>query len=85
MSDLEIVRLATPVAKRRVLRMSYNVSQSEQSTKKLPAIRFSGQYLADLGFDVAGFFEMIINDDHSITIRPHAKKVEKKLPLVNRG
>lgn len=37
---------------------------------KSPAIRFAGRHLAALGFKVGGQFEIIINDDRSLTIRP---------------
>lgn len=37
---------------------------------KSPAIRFAGKHLSDLGFKVGGKFEITINDDGSLTIRP---------------
>jgi len=55
----------------RRLKMAYNVSQTRT---KIAAIRFSGQYLEGLGFTHDGFFDMTINEDHSITLRAISKE-----------
>ncbi len=66
MSKDETVQLKSPVKKTRRLRMAYNLNNGN----RVAAIRCSGQYLESLGFRHDGFFEMTINEDNSITIRP---------------
>jgi hypothetical protein len=62
------VEVKTKLRKTRRLKMAYNVSQYDKT--KIAAIRFSGQYLESLGFSHEGFFDLTINPDGSLTIRP---------------
>ncbi|MAE81341.1 MAG: hypothetical protein CMB80_01305 [Flammeovirgaceae bacterium] len=65
----ETISVATRIKKKRRLRIAYNNSQTEPG-RKIAAIRFSGVYLEDLGFNVGGYLDLCINDDKSITLRP---------------
>ena len=64
----DTVEVLTRLRKTRRLKMGYNKSQTDGS--KVAAIRVSGIYLHDLGFDPDGFFDMVINSDGSLTMRP---------------
>lgn len=68
MADNDTVEVKTRLKRRRVLKMAYNRSQTDG--RRVATIRCSGAYLEDLGFRHDGYFELVINDDRSITIRP---------------
>ena len=67
MSD-DFIEVRTKIRRRRVLKTSYNQSPGDRSVK-IPAIRFSGSYLEDLGFAIGGNYEMVVNPDNTITLR----------------
>lgn len=67
-NDKIYLKVVTEIPRKRRLKMAYNVSTS--GGQKIPAIRFSAQYLHELGFRVGGMFDMIINDDNSLTLVP---------------
>tara|TARA_Y100000310_G_C20240947_1_gene604649 strand:+ start:311 stop:583 length:273 start_codon:yes stop_codon:yes gene_type:complete len=69
MSDNETVKVETSVRRKRRLRVAYNNSQTEPG-RKVAAIRISGVYLEDLGFKAGDYFDMTINDDKSLTLKP---------------
>lgn len=69
MTDPDTVNIPTKRARTRRLKVAYNNSQVNPG-HKVAAIRFSGTYLEDLGFNVGDYFDMIINNDHSLTLRP---------------
>lgn len=64
----DTVEVKTRLKRTRRLRMGKNKSQTDGSD--VASIRISGLYLHDLGFDPNGFFDLQINDDASITLRP---------------
>lgn len=68
----DTVEVRTRLRKTRRLKMAYNVSQTDGT--KIAAIRFSGQYLESLGFDHNGFFDLTINEDGSLTIKPVSRE-----------
>lgn len=72
MSD-ETIEVRTRIRRTRILRMGQNRSQTDGSL--VAAIRISGIYLHDLGFDPKGFFQMTIQDDGSLLISPSKKGV----------
>lgn len=63
----DFIEVKTRIKRKRILKTAYNVSPTDSS--KIPAIRFSGNYLEDLGFVVGGQYELTVNDDNSITLR----------------
>ena len=67
-SDKVMIRVVTEIPRKRRLKMAYNVSTA--NGMKIPAIRFSAQYLHELGFKVGGMFDLIINDDNTLTLVP---------------
>jgi hypothetical protein len=67
MPDPETIELLAKMPRVRRIKMAYNKTGSGL---KIPAIRFSGKYLESLGFDTEGEFDLTINEDKSITIRP---------------
>lgn len=67
MSD-DTVEIRTRIRRTRVLRMGQNRSQTDGSF--VAAIRISGIYLHDLGFDPNGYFRMTIQNDGSLLIQP---------------
>lgn len=80
MTESNVVHVPSPIQKSRILKMAYNKVPKNDGTKTMmPAIKFSGQYLEVLGFKVGGFFELIINDDHSLTIKVVGGKNEKRI------
>lgn len=64
----EEIRIPTTLKRHRTLRVAYNMATNDR-TKRVPTIRISGAYLQDLGFVVGGYFQLTINDDHSLTLR----------------
>ena len=68
MSDKNTVEIKTRLRRTRRLRMGQNKSQTDGSA--IAAIRISGLYLHDLGFEPYGFFDMVIQDDGSLSIKP---------------
>jgi len=68
----ETVEIKTRLRKTRRLKMGQNKSQSDGSM--VAAIRMSGLYLQDIGFDPDGYFDMTINSDGSLTIQPVSKE-----------
>ena len=68
MSNDDTIEVKTRLRRTRRLRMGQNRSQTDGSA--IAAIRFSGMYLHDLGFDPDGSFDLTINDDGSLTIKP---------------
>jgi len=68
MINTDFVEVQTKMRRRRVLKMAWNRKPKDQL--KIPAIRFSGNYLEDLGFVVDGFFELIVQEDRSILLKP---------------
>lgn len=73
MTDNNTVEVKAKLRKTRRLKMAYNISQGDKT--KIAAIRFSGQYLEALGFSYDAFFDLTINEDGSLTIRPVSKEV----------
>jgi len=73
-NDKLYIKVAVEVPRKRRLKMAYNVSTA--NGQKIPAIRFSAQYLHELGFRVGGLFDMIINDDNSLTLVPVTDNAE---------
>ena len=76
MTEQKTVRLISAVQRSRILKMGYNKSATDGS--KIPAIRFSGQYLESLGFHHNGKFMMTINDDMTITLKAIEKESENE-------
>lgn len=72
MTDNNTVEVKAKLRRTRRLKMAYNISQSDKT--KIAAIRFSGQYLEALGFSYDAFFDLTINEDGSLTIRPVSKE-----------
>jgi len=64
----DFITVKTKMRRKRILKMAYNQSPSDGS--KIPAIRFSGGYLEDLGFVVGGQYELTVQDDGSIVLKP---------------
>ena len=64
----QFVEVTAKLRRKRTLKVAYNKSPSDGS--KIPAIRFSGDYLEGLGFVVGGKYELTINEDRTITIKP---------------
>lgn len=75
MSKDDVVEVKTRVRRTRRLKMSYNISQTDGS--RVAAIRVSGKYLEDLGFDVDGFFDLTINEDGTLNLRPVSPEQNK--------
>ena len=66
-TELDFIEVTTRIRRTRVLKTAYN--QSPTDGTKIPAIRFSGGYLEDLGFSVGGKYELTVNTDNSISLR----------------
>ena len=64
----DFIEVKTRIRRKRTLKTAYN--QSPTDGTRIPAIRFSGGYLEDLGFVVGGQYELTVNQDNSITLRP---------------
>lgn len=64
----ETVEIRTRMQKTKRLRMGQNKSQTDG--QPVAAIRLSGLYLHDLGFEPFGYFDRIVNPDGSILIKP---------------
>lgn len=77
MTEENSIEVTSKIKKTRVSKMTYNLSQS--SNRRVPAIRISGEYLEDIGFAVGGYFELTINDDMSITLRPATQEQYRSL------
>jgi len=71
-NESNTVQVKTSVRKTRRLKMAYNISQTDQS--RVAAIRVSGLYLQDLGFSPDGYFDMTINTDGTLTLKPVSKE-----------
>lgn len=69
MTDSENVVIGMQHRRRRRLRLAYNYTSSPNGKRKLPAIKFSGDYLSALGFLIDGYFDLTINDDSTITLK----------------
>jgi hypothetical protein len=80
MSD-ETIEVRTRIRRTRILRMGQNRSQTDGSL--VAAIRISGIYLHDLGFDPKGFFKMTIQDDGSLLISPSKNGVVTEDEVTN--
>lgn len=70
MSDPNTIVVTSRMRRLRLLKMGYN---SVNGSQRIPAIRMAGAYLNDLGFSADGYFQMIVNDDLSLTIKPISK------------
>ena len=68
----DTVEVKTRLKRTRRLRMGKNKSQTDASD--VASIRISGLYLHNLGFSSDGYFDLQINDDATITIRPVSKE-----------
>ena len=64
-AHIEVTR-KRKIKKTRRLKVAYNKQLNSDET--VPAIRFSGQYLEAVGFEVGKFFIMEIDGDGTITI-----------------
>lgn len=64
----DFIQVKTRIRRKRILKTAYNQSPTDRNIK-IPAIRFSGGYLEDLGFVVGGQYQMTVNDDNSITLK----------------
>jgi hypothetical protein len=71
----ETVTVEVTMPSRRILKMAYNRSVAKE-TKLFPAIRFSGDWLAQLGFSHDGYFSVTVNKDKSLTLRPCDAKAD---------
>ena len=70
----QYVEVTAKLRRKRTLKVAYNKSPSDDT--KIPAIRFSGDYLEGLGFIVGGKYDLTINEDKSITLTPHSPESE---------
>lgn len=68
MTDIDFIEVRTRIRRKRVLKMAYNRTPIDKT--KIAAIRFSGTYLEDLGFVVDGKYELTVNPDSTITLKP---------------
>jgi len=68
MSEHDYIQVRTRIRRTRRLKMAYNTSPTDGS--KISAVRFSGSYLEDLGFVVGGHYQLTVNDDGTITLKP---------------
>ena len=67
----DTIEIKTTVKRNRRIKIGYNVIPgSDGPKKKVAAIRFSGEYLENLGFEIGKYLQMTINRDKSITLRP---------------
>ncbi len=64
----DFIEVKTRIRRRRRLKMAFNKQQGDNA--KVPAIRFSGFWMGDLGFDVDGEYDLLVNQDGSITLTP---------------
>jgi hypothetical protein len=64
----DTIRIPVKMKRKRRLKVAFNQSQSEPG-RKVAAIRFSGFWLEDVGFEVGKPFDLIINEDRSLTLR----------------
>tara|TARA_R110002096_G_scaffold392493_1_gene587459 strand:- start:1140 stop:1406 length:267 start_codon:yes stop_codon:yes gene_type:complete len=68
----DTIQIKTRLRRTRRLKMGQNKTHPDGDP--VAAIRVSGLYLQDLGFDPHGYFDMHINDDNSLTMTPISKE-----------
>lgn len=74
MTSNDLIELRMKIRRTRTLKMAYN--QSPSDGRKIPAIRFSGEYLEGLGFVVGGHYDLVVQEDSSILLIPKPPKAD---------